>query len=682
MEINEKKIKLPPPPPPPPPRNEKCKSDKEYIKKKGYVAVKKEYYDSKTEDTHYKQRYLCKANNQYSYYLKRKEVTPDPNDNSDDNVSPEPVNTKYQDCTGKKTRFKGCRDTDGIISKVQGCIGVKQDGYFGSNTESALQVKTGKKVFTTDEVDTICKTSSEKINDLPFDEKQQLNYWNTLKSEGRIYSQGIVKTLSKSGTVVYIIKKRKDGTKVPLSSSSEINTSDEFIKSFDEFDYIALFPINPKGTAKKGEIAILTAWLDNDDKPYVKIMKDQNGFWSPTEKEEGFKSDGLPEGYIKNTLRRKLSEQVVSTRLSSSSKPGVVSYSKSTSSNVDSQGSTTTSQGSTTGGGTSFDSNVETEKVMTPKKQEILSLMDKLISYTSVNGGFGKSMKVSEFKKAKSEIENINIKDVCKPEQQKELESARQDLVNKMKKYDDQLDEIEESYMNKINTILGTISSECKTIETKSLNSKTTTSNTNLGTTSSVASKPELKSTSVNSTNPELAPTSELKQDDQTNKTPDCSNSQQMLVDYLIDGLQGIKLDTTQISKKQMDLCYCYKTGSFNDMNARKKIGDLFKNKINLKSQDELKNKVAPEKQLFRPLFNRQLGWNEIQKLIKGEDVFNVKINTLYRDRNFGSEYCKSIPVTESLKNRISSHILETIRNKKKTIKENRTINILKKRLR
>lgn len=681
MEINEKKIIIPPPPPPPPKKGgnvdtiEKCNKDKESLKSKGYTAKSKEYYDTLSTDVYDKQRYLCKSTNKYSYWVKKKTNA---SSEENDNVKTTPVSS-YTDCTGG-TYKKGCTDTEGVIRKVQGCLGVTPDSKFGSKTESSLISKTGKKEFTKSEVDTICKTSSEKISDLPFDENQQLNYWNTLKSEGRVYSQGIVKTLSKSGTVVYIIKKRKDGTKVPLSSSSEINSSDEFIKSFDEFDYIVLFPINPKGTAKKGEIAILTAWLDNDDKPYVKIMKDQNGFWSPTEKEEGFKSDDLSEGYIKNTLRRKLSEQVVSTRLSSSSTPGVVSYSKSTSSNVGSQGSTTP-QGSTTGG-VSFDSKVETERVMTPKKQEILSLMDKLISYTSENGGFGKNIKVSEFKKAKSQIENIDIKDVCKPEQQKELESARQDLVNKMKQYDDQLDKTEESYMNKINTILGTISSECKTIDTKSLNSKTTQSNTNLGTPSSIESKPELKSTDVNSTNPELATTSELKKDDQTNKTPDCSNSQQMLVDYLIDGLQGIKLDTTQISKKQMDLCYCYKTGSFNDMNARKKIGDLFKNKINLKSQDELRNKVAPEKQLFRPLFNRQLGWNEIQKLIKGEDVFNVKINTLYRDRNFGSESCKSTPVTESLKNRISSHILETIRDKKKTIKENRMINILKKRLR
>ena len=84
-----------------------------------------------------------------------------------------------------------------------------------------------------------------------------------------------------------------------------------------------------------------------------------------------------------------------------------------------------------------------------------------------------------------------------------------------------------------------------------------------------------------------------------------------------------------------------YKTGGFNSMNARTKVGDLFKDKIkSYELKGDLKSKVAPEKQLFRPLLNRNLGWNEIQKLIQGKPVFKVTINSRYIDRNFGTENC------------------------------------------
>lgn len=105
------------------------------------------------------------------------------------NVTPGPENIRYQDCTGKKTRFNGCRDTDGIISKVQGCIGVKQDGYFGPKTESALVSKTGKEVFTTDEVDTICKGSESPEIFMPTTTEDKVEYFKDLVKKNRIYPE-------------------------------------------------------------------------------------------------------------------------------------------------------------------------------------------------------------------------------------------------------------------------------------------------------------------------------------------------------------------------------------------------------------------------------------------------------------------------------------------------------------
>jgi len=70
---------------------------------------------------------------------------------------------KYNSCEGPIIK-KGCKDpkteyknpdVDGIIYKVQGCIGTNQDGYFGNKTESALLEKTGKKEFDVNKIQDI-----------------------------------------------------------------------------------------------------------------------------------------------------------------------------------------------------------------------------------------------------------------------------------------------------------------------------------------------------------------------------------------------------------------------------------------------------------------------------------------------------------------------------------------------
>jgi hemolysin activation/secretion protein len=103
-------------------------------------------------------------------------------------------------------------------------------------------------------------------------------------------------------------------------------------------------------------------------------------------------------------------------------------------------------------------------------------------------------------------------------------------------------------------------------------------------------------------------------------------------------------------------------------MNARTKVGDLFKDKIkSYELKGDLKSKVAPEKQLFRPLLNRNLGWNEIQKLIQGKPVFKVTINSRYIDRNFGTENCYRA-VNESINSKVKRHMTEAIKSKRKDV--------------
>jgi hypothetical protein len=61
----------------------------------------------------------------------------------------------YKGCSG--TYELGCKDEDdNVIWQLQGCLGIKQTGKFGPNTESALKEKTGKNSIDEREVWTLC----------------------------------------------------------------------------------------------------------------------------------------------------------------------------------------------------------------------------------------------------------------------------------------------------------------------------------------------------------------------------------------------------------------------------------------------------------------------------------------------------------------------------------------------
>lgn len=63
---------------------------------------------------------------------------------------------EYKSCSG--TYELGCKDEDdNVVWQLQGCLGVKQTGKFGPNTESTLKQKTGNKSIDEREVWTLCK---------------------------------------------------------------------------------------------------------------------------------------------------------------------------------------------------------------------------------------------------------------------------------------------------------------------------------------------------------------------------------------------------------------------------------------------------------------------------------------------------------------------------------------------
>jgi hypothetical protein len=77
--------------------------------------------------------------------------------NGNDEGTPSSNDTMtYKSCSG--TYGLGCKDDDeNVVWQLQGCLGVKQTGKFGPNTESALKEKTGNKTIDEREVWTLCK---------------------------------------------------------------------------------------------------------------------------------------------------------------------------------------------------------------------------------------------------------------------------------------------------------------------------------------------------------------------------------------------------------------------------------------------------------------------------------------------------------------------------------------------
>jgi len=85
-----------------------------------------------------------------------KEGTDEKGADEEGTKTPDGNTIEYKSCSG--TYKLGCKDVDNnVVWQLQGCLGIKQTGKFGPNTESSLKEKTGNTSIDEREVWTLCK---------------------------------------------------------------------------------------------------------------------------------------------------------------------------------------------------------------------------------------------------------------------------------------------------------------------------------------------------------------------------------------------------------------------------------------------------------------------------------------------------------------------------------------------
>jgi hypothetical protein len=144
------------------------------------------------------------------------------------------------------------------------------------------------------------------------------------------------------------------------------------------------------------------------------------------------------------------------------------------------------------------------------------------------------------------------------------------------------------------------------------------------------------------------------------------------LIKYLIRAFNASALDQPNKGEKET-LCKCFKDGTLSKDNFEPITKDDWNNTAT-------KTKINIEN-VPRNLFNQQLRWNDIQNLMKGEEVAGKQLMTVWTDRDFGSSRCVD-SLTESLRKTVKSNISEAI-NKKNIITESvkgRILNRLSRR--
>ena len=407
-------------------------TDKKYIDKDYTMTFDVEKFrKAKNKGTYYTAYYDCKSDGKKHYFYKLKGDTS--SNNGNENITPSPDPISYRDCTGGPYTI-GCKDSDDVIEKVQGCLGVTADGKFGPNTESELRSKVKKNTFTKDEVDDICSGKLDDQGGLkPFGVEEQRTYWEDLKNNKQITDRGVTFSIKNGSTITYVYKQNKDTKVKEPVNKGEINWStpekkDVLMKNFETYDYVVLFPINPNSPKNaSGEVEVITAVIDNNGEQNVGRVK--AGTWSPSEKQSSFEDEGdLIAETIKKILSRRLVEQNVTLTRGSSPDPKGGIYSG---------GQTTTSGGNqastTTGGQTQTNTGykIDTKKLcsyVNPRRDEAIKILVGLKDMKIFGIPLVKDEDKGKLQSSIDQMEKIDCATVCNSENVAMLSDAKSQI--------------------------------------------------------------------------------------------------------------------------------------------------------------------------------------------------------------------------------------------------------------
>jgi hypothetical protein len=230
----------------------------------------------------------------------------------DTSVAPSPGTSGYKECTDfyqlncKDTGSSvGRPNTNGPIYKVQGCIGVKQDSFFGPKTQSALQAKIGKNYFTENQVEAICKGEvpggTSPAIQMPLTQEDKVKYFEDLVDQKRIYINGILDD-SNFDDVVYVVK-YVDGKQTPLNSLNEIKKD-----GLKNEEYRILLFYAPVSLKEKGLWKDLVVVTEDWGEDVYDIIGNTRQTWEPNKAKPKI---GLGENHLKSILKKVIKEQVL-----------------------------------------------------------------------------------------------------------------------------------------------------------------------------------------------------------------------------------------------------------------------------------------------------------------------------------------------------------------------------------
>jgi hypothetical protein len=658
----QKKTIIPPPPPPPPPKKDNSdfeKWKKEHPKSDGWEL----YSDSVTCDKYWDKN---KYQREYKYnkgdektYCAIKYI------GGGTSVTPPPGTSGYKECTDfyqlncKDTGSSvGRPNTNGPIYKVQGCIGVKQDSFFGPKTQSALQVKIGKNYFTDDQVEAICKGEipggTGPAIEMPLTQEQKEQYWNDLIEKERIYDQGLIHTL-KDGNVVYIVKTELNNPDVKLPLNS-LKGADLTVN-----DFIVMYPI--KKGEPRGKFGLLTKYKTPSGEEKVKVEQNPRWYWSPEEEVEAI---DMFESKITNILKNVLSEQKFSGRMTTSTQPGTT-----TTTNTGAQQKPET----TTTVVNKPDPKV-VQNTIDPIKEETISLLTSIQNMNTFKLGASQKDK-SDLNDAITQLRNFDSSKACEGENINLIDDNLKLINNIIAQNKDKFgagDIIKN--LQGVKTNLEKVKSECNKLKasvqtTSGSGTKPTGDQTQQGTI------PSQQTTQGSGTQPGQTQPGQT-QPGQTQEEPkelDATQCRDLVVQYLYGAFTASNMEavgSAMAKGKILDpktiknrLCGCYKLGDLNDIEISKNDFTSGKYRLN------------PDFLNFRFL-NKKLKWSEIKKLVQTGENKGFEIGRGYTDSSFGEREMCIGQVNESVKQTIKSHISEAI-NKKKTLTESIVNKVTKK---